>query len=90
MAISPSLTIELSSKTDGQSISIADVTVAGGAENMDKFFQAPIGRNAKPDEMGDPLILLNSDAARFISGHLLIVDWGYCGEVDVGIRQGLL
>lgn len=63
---------------------------AGGQQNLEKFFLAPIGRNATPEEMGDPLILLNSDAARFISGHFLIVDYGYCGEVDVGIRQGLL
>jgi hypothetical protein len=33
---------------------------------------------------------LNSDAARFISGQHWIVDYGYCGEVDVGLRQGLL
>ena len=63
---------------------------AGGKENLEKFFLSPIGRNATPEEMAEPLILLNSDATRFISGQLWIVDYGYCGEVDVGIRQGLL
>ena len=63
---------------------------AGGQENLDKFFQAPIGRAATAAEMGEPLILLNSDAARFISGIALEVDYGYCGEVHVGVRQGLL
>ena len=63
---------------------------AGGKETLEQFFLAPIGRNATSEEMADPLILLNSDAARFVSGHLLIVDYGYCGEVDVGIREGLL
>jgi NAD(P)-dependent dehydrogenase (short-subunit alcohol dehydrogenase family) len=63
---------------------------AGGQQNLEQFFLAPIGRNATPAEMAEPLILLNSDAARFISGHHLIVDYGYCGEVDVGLRQGLL
>ncbi|MEM7410303.1 MAG: SDR family oxidoreductase [Myxococcota bacterium] len=63
---------------------------AGGQENLEKFFHAPIGRNASPEEMAEPLILLNSDAARFLSGHDLQVDYGYCGEVDVGIRPGLL
>ncbi len=63
---------------------------AGGQENLEKFFLSPIGRNATAQEMAEPLILLSSDAARFLSGHLLIVDHGYCGEVDVGLRQGLL
>jgi len=63
---------------------------AGGKETLEKFFLAPIGRNATPEEMADPLIFLNSDAARFISGHALIVDYGYCGQVDVELRPGLL
>jgi NAD(P)-dependent dehydrogenase (short-subunit alcohol dehydrogenase family) len=63
---------------------------AGGKDNLEKFFLAPIGRNATPDEMAEPLILLNSDAARFISGHALIVDYGYCGQVDVELRPSLL
>jgi NAD(P)-dependent dehydrogenase (short-subunit alcohol dehydrogenase family) len=63
---------------------------AGGKETLEQFFLSPAGRNATPDEMAEPLILLNSDAARFISGQLWIVDYGYCGEVDVGIRTGLL
>jgi NAD(P)-dependent dehydrogenase (short-subunit alcohol dehydrogenase family) len=63
---------------------------AGGKDNLEQFFLAPIGRNATPEEMAEPLILLNSQAARFVSGHLLIVDHGYCGQVDVGLRPGLL
>lgn len=63
---------------------------AGGKEVLERFFLAPIGRNATAAEMAEPLIFLNSDAARFISGHLLIVDYAYTGEVNVGLRQGLL
>jgi NAD(P)-dependent dehydrogenase (short-subunit alcohol dehydrogenase family) len=63
---------------------------AGGKENLEKFFLSPLGRNASAAEMAEPLILLNSDAARFVSGHLLIVDHGYCGEVNVGLRPALL
>ena len=63
---------------------------AGGQENVDKFLQSPAGRAATAAEMGDPLILLNSDAARFVSGIALEVDYGYCGEVHVGVRPGLL
>jgi NAD(P)-dependent dehydrogenase (short-subunit alcohol dehydrogenase family) len=57
---------------------------------IDQHFQAPIGRNATPEEMGDPLILLNSDAARFVSGVNLMVDYGYVASVEVGARPALL
>ena len=63
---------------------------AGGQKNLEKFFLAPIGRSATAQEMAEPLILLNSDAMSFVSGHALDVDYGYCGEVDVGLRQRLL
>jgi NAD(P)-dependent dehydrogenase (short-subunit alcohol dehydrogenase family) len=59
-------------------------------EFIDQHFQAPIGRNATPEEMGDPLILLNSDASRFVSGVNLMVDYGYVASVEVGARPGLL
>ena len=61
----------------------------GGAENLE-LFVAPIGRNATSGEMALPLIALNSDAMSFVSGHDLEVDFGYCGEVDVGVRPRLL
>ena len=63
---------------------------AGGKETLEQFFLSPLGRNATPEEMAEPLILLNSDAARFISGHHLVVDHGYCGQVDVELRPALL
>lgn len=57
---------------------------------MDENFQAPVGRNATPEEMAEPLILLNSEAARFVSGHNLFVDYGYTGQVFMGQRPALL
>jgi NAD(P)-dependent dehydrogenase (short-subunit alcohol dehydrogenase family) len=57
---------------------------------IDKHFQAPIGRNATPEEMAEPLVLLNSDAARFISGVNLFVDWGYLASIEVGARPAIL
>ena len=63
---------------------------AAPKEFMDEHFQAPVGRNATPEEMAEPLILLNSDAASFVSGHNLFVDYGYTGSVFVGQRPGLL
>jgi NAD(P)-dependent dehydrogenase (short-subunit alcohol dehydrogenase family) len=57
---------------------------------LEKHFLAPIGRNATPEEMAEPLVLLNSDAARFVSGVNLMVDWGYAASVEVGARPSLL
>jgi NAD(P)-dependent dehydrogenase (short-subunit alcohol dehydrogenase family) len=57
---------------------------------IDTHFLAPIGRNATPEEMAEPLILLNSNAARFVSGQNLMVDYGYVASVEVGARPALL
>lgn len=59
-------------------------------EFIETHFLAPIGRNALPEEMAEPLILLNSDAARFVSGVNLFVDYGYVAAVETGARKGLL
>ena len=63
---------------------------AGGKENMEQFFLSPVGRNATPQEMAEPLILMCSDAASFVSGQHWIVDFGYCGQLDVELRPALL
>jgi NAD(P)-dependent dehydrogenase (short-subunit alcohol dehydrogenase family) len=57
---------------------------------IDQHFLAPIGRNATPEEMAEPLVLLNGDAARFVSGVNLMVDYGYVASVEVGARPALL
>ncbi|HVP31381.1 MAG TPA: coniferyl-alcohol dehydrogenase [Myxococcota bacterium] len=59
-------------------------------EFIEKHFQAPVGRNATPEEMAEPLVFLNSDAARFVSGVNLFVDYGYLAAVEVGVRPALL
>lgn len=59
-------------------------------EFMDEHFRAPVGRNATSEEMAEPLVFLNSRAARFISGVNLFIDHGYEAQVDSGQRQGLL
>ena len=55
-------------------------------EFMDEHFQAPVGRNATPEEMAEPLLFLGSRAARFVSGVNLFVDFGYTASVDAGLR----
>jgi NAD(P)-dependent dehydrogenase (short-subunit alcohol dehydrogenase family) len=57
---------------------------------IEEHFLAPIGRNATSEEMGDPLIFLNSHAARFISGQNLFVDYAYTASVEIGRKVGLL
>lgn len=48
------------------------------------------GRYATGAEMGEPLVLLNSKLASFVSGNNLPVDYGYCAEVRMGQRDDLL
>ena len=45
-------------------------------------------RLAVPEEMGEPVVFLNSNMARFISGVLLCVDYGAVIEEQVGLAQG--
>jgi NAD(P)-dependent dehydrogenase (short-subunit alcohol dehydrogenase family) len=47
-------------------------------------FSEPVGRHSTPQEQADPLVFLNSDAARFVSGHALMVDHGFVGGVVTG------
>lgn len=37
----------------------------------------PMGRWAEPDEIADPILFLCSDAARYMSGTVMLVDGGY-------------
>ncbi|MFT4518167.1 MAG: NAD(P)-dependent dehydrogenase (short-subunit alcohol dehydrogenase family) [Halioglobus sp.] len=48
------------------------------------------GRYATGAEMGEPLVMLNSKLASFVSGNNLAVDYGYCAEVQMGQRDDLL
>ena len=59
------------------------------AEAIDLFLPSN-GRYATGAEMGNPLVMLNSNLASFISGVNLPVDFGFCAEVFVGLRDDLL
>jgi NAD(P)-dependent dehydrogenase (short-subunit alcohol dehydrogenase family) len=59
-------------------------TIAGrGIEAINKI-PKPLGRLAQPSEMASALLFLNSDAASYVSAHLLWVDGGFSGGVAVG------
>lgn len=48
------------------------------------------GRYATGAEMGEPLVVLNSKLASFVSGNNIPIDYGYCAEVQMGQRDDLL
>jgi NAD(P)-dependent dehydrogenase (short-subunit alcohol dehydrogenase family) len=54
------------------------------------MFTPSNGRYATGAEMGEPLVLLNSKLASFVSGVNLPVDFGYCAEIFMGQREDLL
>jgi NAD(P)-dependent dehydrogenase (short-subunit alcohol dehydrogenase family) len=58
-------------------------------EAIDLFLPSN-GRYATGAEMAEPLVLLNSSLAGFVSGVNLPVDHGYCAEVFLGAREDLL
>lgn len=47
-------------------------------------FTAPTGRRSTVEEQALPLVFLNSDAAKFVSGTVLAVDGGFLGGVLTG------
>ncbi len=54
------------------------------------LFLPPNGRYAQGSDMGEPLVLLNSKLAGFISGVNVPVDFGYCAQLYTGQRDDLL
>lgn len=54
----------------------------GARDNPDRNAQImsriPMGRWADPSEIADPIMFLCSDAARYMTGTVMLVDGGYC------------
>jgi NAD(P)-dependent dehydrogenase (short-subunit alcohol dehydrogenase family) len=69
---------------------LPDFHAQAGKDFLEEHFLAPVGRNARPDEMAKPLIFLGSDLAGFVSGQNLFVDFGYLASVETGAKVGLL
>ncbi|MEH6584696.1 MAG: SDR family oxidoreductase [Halioglobus sp.] len=59
-------------------------------EKVVEMFLPSNGRYATGAEMGEPLVLLNSKLASFVSGNNLPVDFGYCAEIFMGQRDDLM
>jgi NAD(P)-dependent dehydrogenase (short-subunit alcohol dehydrogenase family) len=62
----------------------------GIPEEVVQLFLPSNGRYATGADMGEPLVLLNSKLAGFVSGNNLPVDFGYCAEVVMGQRDDLI
>lgn len=58
-------------------------------EAIDLFLPSN-GRYASCADMAEPMVLLSSKLAGFVSGVNLPIDYGYCAEVFVGQRDNLL
>lgn len=63
-------------------------TLASGAENLISY-TGYANRLARSEEMGMPVVFLNSDMASFISGELLNVDYGVMNAKQYGFAQGM-
>lgn len=63
--------------------------MAGGEEALKKENGA-VGRLATPQEMAEPIVFLNSDMARFVSGLMFIADWGHNCEKVLGFTKNQL
>lgn len=63
--------------------------MAGGSEKLMKENGA-VGRLATSEEMAEPIVFMNSNMARFVSGELFIVDMGHNGEKILGFAKNQL
>ncbi|MBQ1391462.1 MAG: SDR family oxidoreductase [Firmicutes bacterium] len=61
----------------------------GGMENLLEF-TGYAGRLATPEEMAAPIVFLNSAMASYVSGELLVADYGLTAEAVSGIRPNPL
>ena len=53
-------------------------------EVCDQAMLGNIGRYATPEEIAEAMVFLNSDMARYISGHNLVVDYGGSPSGELG------
>lgn len=65
------------------------VKMAGGEDALKKENGA-VGRLATSQEMAEPIVFLNSEMARFVSGLMFIADWGHNGEKTLGMCKNQL
>jgi NAD(P)-dependent dehydrogenase (short-subunit alcohol dehydrogenase family) len=59
---------------------VARLVDSGGMNERDLTTGEPVGRMGKPEEIGEGVIWLLSDAASFVTGHSLVIDGGWVAQ----------
>ena len=59
---------------------VARLVDSGGMNESDLTRGEPVGRMGKPEEIGEGVIWLLSDAASFVTGHSLVIDGGWVAQ----------
>jgi NAD(P)-dependent dehydrogenase (short-subunit alcohol dehydrogenase family) len=56
---------------------VARMIDSGGMNEQEFVAAEPVGRMGRPEEIGEGVVWLLSDAASFVTGHALSIDGGY-------------
>jgi NAD(P)-dependent dehydrogenase (short-subunit alcohol dehydrogenase family) len=56
---------------------VARMIDSGGMNEQDFIASEPVGRMGKPEEIGEGVVWMLSDAASFVTGHSLAIDGGW-------------
>jgi NAD(P)-dependent dehydrogenase (short-subunit alcohol dehydrogenase family) len=56
---------------------VARLMDSGSMNEQDMTAGEPIGRFGKPEEIGEGVVWLLSDAASFVTGHSMVIDGGW-------------
>jgi NAD(P)-dependent dehydrogenase (short-subunit alcohol dehydrogenase family) len=56
---------------------VARMIDSGGMNEQEFLAAEPVGRMGRPEEIGEGVVWLLSDAASFVTGHALSIDGGY-------------
>ena len=59
---------------------VARLVDSGGMNESDLTRGEPVGRMGKPEEIGEGVIWLLSDASSFVTGHSLVIDGGWVAQ----------
>ena len=59
---------------------VARLVDSGGMKESDLTRGEPVGRMGKPEEIGEGVIWLLSDASSFVTGHSLVIDGGWVAQ----------
>lgn len=67
-----------------------EFSIAAGGDEKLLASAGHAHRLAVPEEMGEPVVFLNSNMTHFISGELLVVDYGSVIEEQAGLKPETL